>query len=96
MPKNQNPDIFGGLITFHIFLIPRKLLVQGTLSDSTLGSFSCDLGLVYAEDDHAIVNKWLLLTAPEDNDDDGGAEGEGGSKGASARPGGPPAGYLQV
>ena len=65
------------------------------LSDSTLGSFSCDLGLVYAEDDHAIVHKWLLLTAPEDNDDDGGEGAEGG-KGASVRPGGPPAGYLQV
>ena len=28
--------------------------------------FQCDVGLVYDQDKHALLNKWLLLGDPED------------------------------
>merc|ERR1711970_1115066 len=51
---NERPNPFlDQMITFEVHNS------EGILSDSTLGSFACDLGLVYAEDGHAIINKWL-------------------------------------
>jgi len=63
------------------------------MSDALLGSFQCDVGTVYDGQSHAIVRKWLLLTAPEDNEPKESGEE---AKGSSAQPGGPPAGYLKI
>ncbi|GFO37984.1 dysferlin [Plakobranchus ocellatus] len=35
-------------------------------SDALIGSFKCDVGLIYDEPQHALVNKWVLLSDPED------------------------------
>ena len=34
------------------------------VSDALIGSFKFELGLVYREEDHCFVHKWLLLTDP--------------------------------
>ncbi|OON18060.1 FerI domain protein [Opisthorchis viverrini] len=34
--------------------------------DALIGSFKFDLGLVYDQDKHALLNKWLLLCDPDD------------------------------
>ena len=67
---------------------------KGILSEALLGTFEFDVGTIYDEDDHAIVRKWLLMTAPEDNEKREGEEGD--AKGSSAKPGGPPAGYIKI
>ena len=36
------------------------------VSDALIGSFKFDLGLVYDEEDHCYIHKWLLLTDPLD------------------------------
>ena len=36
------------------------------VSDALIGSFKFDLGLVYDEEDHCYIHKWLLLTDPFD------------------------------
>ncbi|XP_063692173.1 myoferlin-like isoform X7 [Bolinopsis microptera] len=37
-------------------------------SDSLIGAFKFDLGLVYESADHQFVHKWVLLTDPEDKE----------------------------
>lgn len=66
---------------------------KNILSESTIGIFQCDVGLIYNESSHALIHKWLLLTAPEEGDDD---DGEDAAKGNTIQPGGPAAGYLQI
>jgi dysferlin len=34
------------------------------VSDALIGSFKLELGLVYREEDHCFIHKWLLLTDP--------------------------------
>ena len=34
------------------------------VSDALIGSFKFELGLVYREEDHCFIHKWLLLTDP--------------------------------
>lgn len=85
---NERPnELFDKLINFDVYN------AKSLLSDSLLGSFQCDMGTVYDSNNHAIVRKWLLLTAPEDNE---ATEAGEESKGSSAQPGGPPAGYLKI
>lgn len=36
------------------------------IKDALIGSFKFDLGLVYDEEDHSYIHKWLLLTDPLD------------------------------
>ncbi|KAH9524694.1 hypothetical protein Btru_027538 [Bulinus truncatus] len=36
-------------------------------SDALVGSFKCDVGLIYDEPNHALVNKWVLLSDPDDS-----------------------------
>ena len=35
------------------------------ISDALIGSFKFELGLVYREEDHCFIHKWLLLTDPQ-------------------------------
>lgn len=35
-------------------------------SDALIGAFTCDCGTVYDMDKHTVLNKWLLLSDPED------------------------------
>lgn len=59
---NMSPaDLFDELIEFQVFN-SRKLR-----SDSLIGSFKMDIGMVYDEPSHAFIGKWLLLSDPEDN-----------------------------
>ncbi|KAK6186023.1 hypothetical protein SNE40_008141 [Patella caerulea] len=53
-------ELFDELIEFKVFN-SKKLR-----SDALIGAFKCDVGLVYDENQHALINKWLLLSDPED------------------------------
>ncbi|XP_013388295.1 dysferlin-like isoform X2 [Lingula anatina] len=53
-------ELFDELVEFKVFN-SRKLR-----SDALLGSFKFDIGMVYESPKHAMLNKWLLLTDPED------------------------------
>ena len=35
-------------------------------SDALIGSFDCDCGTVYDMNRHTVLNKWLLLSDPEE------------------------------
>ncbi|BFY97443.1 hypothetical protein BsWGS_00482 [Bradybaena similaris] len=35
-------------------------------SDALIGGFKCDVGLIYDEPKHALVNKWVLISDPEE------------------------------
>ncbi|XP_057307144.1 myoferlin-like [Hydractinia symbiolongicarpus] len=86
---NERPnDMFDKLMNFEVFN------AKSLMSDALLGTFHCDVGLVYDGDGHAIIRKWLLMTAPEDKEPKEGEEGE--AKGSASQPGGPPAGYLKI
>ncbi|TPP66396.1 Dysferlin, partial [Fasciola gigantica] len=52
--------LFDQLIQFSVYNA-RKLR-----QDSLIGSFKFDLSLAYEQDNHALLNKWLLLSDPED------------------------------
>lgn len=59
---NMSPaELFDELIEFQVFN-SRKLR-----SDSLIGSFKMDVGMVYDEPTHAFIGKWLLLSDPDDN-----------------------------
>jgi len=86
---NERPnELFDKMVHFEVYN------AKGIMSDCLLGTFQCDVGTIYSESSHAVIRKWLLMTAPEDNEPKEGEEGEG--KGASAKPGGPPAGYVKI
>ncbi|XP_052821675.1 myoferlin isoform X1 [Octopus bimaculoides] len=53
-------ELFDELIEFQVFN-SRKLR-----SDSLIGSFKMDIGMVYDEPTHAFIGKWLLLSDPDD------------------------------
>ncbi|XP_064630282.1 myoferlin-like isoform X1 [Lineus longissimus] len=53
-------ELFDELISFQVYN-SRKLR-----SDALIGSFKCDIGLVYDEANHTLLNKWLLLSDPDD------------------------------
>lgn len=80
---NERPKVlFDKIVNFEIFN------AKGGLNPSSLiGSFSCDVGTFYFEKDHAVLKKWLLMTGPEDGDEE--EEVTLGQLGA-------PAGFLQV
>ncbi|GAB1610572.1 myoferlin-like isoform X9, partial [Argonauta hians] len=54
-------ELFDELIEFQVYN-SRKLR-----SDSLIGSFKMDIGMVYDEPTHAFIGKWLLLSDPEDS-----------------------------
>ena len=39
--------------------------VKKVVSDALIGSLKFELGLVYREEDHCFIHKWLLLTDPQ-------------------------------
>ncbi|XP_076460960.1 myoferlin-like isoform X2 [Babylonia areolata] len=53
-------ELFDELLQFQVYNSKRLR------SDALIGSFKCDIGLVYDEPRHALLNKWLLLGDPED------------------------------
>ncbi|VDP68176.1 unnamed protein product [Echinostoma caproni] len=53
--------LFEQMIQFSVY--NAKKLRQ----DALIGSFKFDLSLVYEQDRHALLNKWLLLCDPEDH-----------------------------
>ncbi|EDV22852.1 uncharacterized protein TRIADDRAFT_28445, partial [Trichoplax adhaerens] len=53
-------ELFDELIVFQVFNA-RKLR-----HNSLIGSFKIDIGMVYEGDQHAFLNKWIMLTNPED------------------------------
>lgn len=85
---NERPnEMFDKLVNFEVYN------AKSVLSDALLGSFVFDVGTIYDGTNHAVVRKWLLLTAPEENEPKEAGEE---TKGASPQPGGPPAGYLKI
>jgi len=80
-------EMFDTIATFEVFNS------KSVLSDSLIGSFQCDCGTFYYEDGHCLIRKWLLLSAPSD-DDGKDEEGEGESQRSSESGG--PAGYLKI
>ncbi|XP_074642408.1 myoferlin-like [Tubulanus polymorphus] len=53
-------ELFDELISFNVYN-SRKLR-----SDALIGGFKCDIGMVYDEPQHTLMNKWLLLSDPDD------------------------------
>ncbi|XP_033757648.1 myoferlin-like isoform X3 [Pecten maximus] len=53
-------ELFDELIEFQVFN-SRRLR-----SDALIGSFKCDIGMVFIEQKHALINKWLLLSDASD------------------------------
>lgn len=49
---------------FHIFL--QVFNSKRLRSDALIGAFSCDSGTIYDTPKHTVMNKWLLLSDPED------------------------------
>lgn len=86
---NERPnDLFEKMVTIEVYN------AKSIMSESLLGTFRCDLGTFYFENNHAVIRKWVLMTAPEENEAEEGAEEE--AKGSSPKPGGPPAGYVKI
>ena len=40
-----------------------------------MGSFTCDVGMVYFQEEHSVVRKWILLSNNEDQHDHHGGAG---------------------
>lgn len=70
--KSTNAPAFHETFFFNCNKVPNRLFEdlmdirvydsKAFRSDSKIGSFSCDVGLVYSQPSHAILNKWLLLS----------------------------------
>ncbi|XP_062590633.1 dysferlin-like [Saccostrea cucullata] len=58
--KISPAELMDELVEFKVFN-SKKLR-----SDALIGSFKCDVGMVYLEQRHAFLQKWLLLSDPED------------------------------
>ncbi|KAJ8026374.1 Dysferlin [Holothuria leucospilota] len=68
---------FDEVFFFNFHLAPTELMDEVLLfqvfdsrvlrSDALIGSFSLDLGVIYGSEEHAIQNKWLLLTQEDMN-----------------------------
>ena len=54
-------DLFDENIEFQVFNSQSFLV-----NDSIIGNFKIDIGYIYDEPHHSIINKWLLLGDPED------------------------------
>lgn len=74
--KSTNSPIFNEAFFFNFHASPAELMDEmcefqvfnsRTLrSDALIGSFKCDVGLVFDAPGHALLNKWLLLSDPDD------------------------------
>ncbi|EDV22851.1 uncharacterized protein TRIADDRAFT_58489 [Trichoplax adhaerens] len=53
-------ELFDEIIVFQAFTAHKYRY------NSLLGSFKIDIGTVYEEEEHAFINKWILLTDPDD------------------------------
>nr|XP_022342080.1 myoferlin-like isoform X4 [Crassostrea virginica] len=58
--KKSPAELMDELVEFKVFN-SKKLR-----SDALIGSFKCDIGMVYLEPRHSFLHKWLLLSDPED------------------------------
>ncbi|XP_071827267.1 myoferlin-like isoform X3 [Apostichopus japonicus] len=68
---------FDEVFFFNFHLAPTELMDEVLLcqvfdsrvlrSDALIGSFSLDLGVIYGSEEHAIQNKWLMLTEEDVN-----------------------------
>ncbi|PAA77701.1 hypothetical protein BOX15_Mlig001839g4 [Macrostomum lignano] len=81
--KSTNSPYWGETFFFNFNVSPADLMEElvecGVFnsrrlrSDAMIGAFKFDLGMLYEEDGHVFLNKWLLLSDPEDPQ--GGAKG---------------------
>uniref|UniRef100_A0A1I8IJ23 C2 domain-containing protein n=1 Tax=Macrostomum lignano TaxID=282301 RepID=A0A1I8IJ23_9PLAT len=81
--KSTNSPYWGETFFFNFHVSPADLMEElvecGVFnsrrlrSDALIGAFKFDLGMLYEEDGHAFLHKWLLLCDPEDPQ--GGAKG---------------------
>ncbi|XP_029108966.1 dysferlin isoform X4 [Scleropages formosus] len=73
--KGNNP-FFDETFFFNFFETPSELFDEPVFltvlnskslrTDSVIGEFKLDVGMIYAEHKHAFLRKWLLLSDPED------------------------------
>lgn len=60
---NEKPnDLFDKIVKLEVYNTKSKL------RSVLLGSFLCDVGLIYFQEQHAVVNKWILLSTLEEHD----------------------------
>ena len=45
-------------------------LLLGMLPPRLLGSFTCDVGMIYFQEDHSVIKKWILLSNKESDHND--------------------------
>ncbi|KAK3589425.1 hypothetical protein CHS0354_020754 [Potamilus streckersoni] len=74
--KSTNSPFWNETFFFNFHASPAELMdemLEFTVlhskrmrSDALIGSFKMDIGMVFAEPNHAQINKWLLLSDPED------------------------------
>lgn len=58
--NSSQADLFDQMIEFQVFN------ALNYLKDALIGSFKMDIGYVYDEPYHSLINKWLLLADTED------------------------------
>jgi hypothetical protein len=58
--NSSQADLFDQMIEFQVFN------ALSYLKDALIGSFKMDIGYVYDEPNHSLINKWLLLGDTED------------------------------
>ena len=56
--REHPKEMFDRIIEVKVFNAKK------IISDALIGSFKFELGLVYREEDHCFIHKWLLLTDP--------------------------------
>ncbi|CAD5119914.1 DgyrCDS8495 [Dimorphilus gyrociliatus] len=74
--KSTNSPFWNEVFFFNFFCSPGELFDEildfqvfhskKLRSDSLIGNFKCDIGMIYEAQDHSLINKWLLLSNPED------------------------------
>ena len=56
--REHPKEMFDRIVEMKVFNAKK------IISDALIGSFKFELGLVYREEDHCFIHKWLLLTDP--------------------------------
>ena len=74
--KGTNNPSFNDVLFFNLHCLPDEMFdklveikvlnAKKVIRDALIGAFKFDLGLVYDEGGHCFIQKWLLLTDPED------------------------------
>ncbi|XP_050712149.1 myoferlin-like isoform X3 [Eriocheir sinensis] len=74
--KGTTTPWFDEIFFFQAELLPTEFLEKflefkvcnscGIRSSTTIGAFKCEVGMVYDQPEHAILNRWLVLADPDE------------------------------